>query len=638
MGSLLEKINSPEDLRALAPDALEQVAEEVRKEIVRVVSRSGGHLASSLGAVELTVALHYVFDTPRDKIIWDVGHQSYAHKILTGRREAFETLRQLDGISGFCKPSESIYDTYGAGHASTSIAAAFGMACARDLQKERYRIIAVIGDGSMTGGLAYEALNNIGHHNSDVIIILNDNEMSISPNVGAIARIFSRLVLGDTYKAAKQEIKEFISHFRKLGNRMLRISHKLEETVKGLIVPGLFFEELGIRYLGPIDGHNFEALLTLLRGVRGVRGPLIAHVITKKGKGYRPAEENPEVFHSAPPFDIETGQTAPQKPSFTSVYGETLCELAERDQRVVAITAAMKEGTGLAHFAERFPERIFDVGIAEPCAVVTAAAMAGRGLRPFVTIYSTFLQRAYDALLHDVALQNLPVVFALDRSGIVGRDGPTHHGLFDLSYLGTIPHMVVMAPKDAAELQDMMYTALLYEDGPIAVRYPRGAVQDTSPAREFARIPIGKAEVLREGRDAVILALGSMVSHALAAAEILSSEKIEVGVVNMRFAKPLDEDLLASVAARYPLLFSLEDNVVSGGMGSAILESLASLDRRSRCVTLAFPDEFIEHGTPEELFQHYGLTPELVARRIAEMVRSGADAGTKQKSVKLTKL
>jgi 1-deoxy-D-xylulose-5-phosphate synthase len=630
MDSILDTIRSPEDLRALGAEKLELLAEEIRQEIVRVVSRSGGHLASSLGAVELAMALHYVFDTPGDKLIWDVGHQSYAHKILTGRRESFETLRQLNGISGFCKPSESIYDTYGAGHASTSLAAAFGMACARDLLKERYRIIAVIGDGAMTGGLAYEALNNIGHHNSDIIIILNDNEMSISPNVGAIARIFNRLVLGDTYKAAKQEIKEFVSRFRKLGPRMLHISHKLEETVKGLIVPGLFFEEMGIRYLGPIDGHNLDALLTLLRGVRMVRGPLIVHVITKKGKGYRPAEQNPEQFHSAPPFEVQTGQTKTEQATYTSVYGETLCEIAERDERVVAITAAMKEGTGLTRFAERFPERFFDVGIAEQCAVVAAAGMAMRGLRPFVTIYSTFLQRAYDAILHDVALQKLPVIFALDRGGIVGRDGPTHHGLFDFSYLRTIPNLVIMAPKDDAELRDMMHTALLYQDGPVALRYPRAAAQSTAlPGTDFVRIPIGKAEVVREGDSggAVILAIGNMVARALKAAEITASEGVSVGVVNMRFVKPLDEQLLRDVAARSSLIFSLEDNVVTGGMGSAINEAFALAGLPGACIPLAFPDKFIEHGTPDELYERYELTPEQIARRVLQAKLKPARAG-----------
>jgi 1-deoxy-D-xylulose-5-phosphate synthase len=614
---LLQLVHTPHDVKLLSLPQLAHLAEELREEIIQVVSKVGGHLASSLGAVELTLALHYVFDAPRDKIIWDVGHQAYAHKLLTGRREDFHTLRQYGGLSGFCKPEESEYDAFGAGHASTSIAAAVGMACARDLQGQQYKIVAVIGDGAMTGGLAYEALNNVGHLNKDILVVLNDNEMSISSNVGAIARIFNRLIMGNFYNIAKEDLEEFFRRLSHLGKWMIKFTHRMEESIKGLIVPGIFFEEMGFRYVGPIDGHDLERLIATFKKTKELRGPMLVHTLTKKGKGYAFAEQNPEQFHSSPKFDIATGETLTDGRTYTEVFGETLCELAERDQRIVAITAAMPSGTGLTAFAQRYPGRFFDVGIAEGCGVTMAAGMARQGLRPVVAIYSTFLQRAFDHIIHDVALQNLPVIFALDRGGVVGRDGPTHHGAFDLSYMRLIPNMVVMAPKDEAELRDMLLTAVEYDKGPISLRFPRGTGVGRDLSQPCHALPIGKAELLREGEQVMLLALGHPVQAALEAAQLLKDEGVHIGVANMRFAKPLDTEFLRKAAAKYQLLFSVEDNVVSGGIGSAINEALAQIGIRDRiCVPIALPDRFIEHGTQKQLYAKYGLGASQIAQQV----------------------
>lgn len=619
--SVLERIDSPADLKSLDFDELSVLVDEIRECIIQTVSRVGGHIGASLGVVELTVALHHCLDCPNDKLVWDVSHQAYAHKLLTGRRDRFHTLRQQGGLSGFCSRFESEYDAFGAGHSSTSISAALGLATARDLSNQNYRVVAVIGDGSMTGGLAYEAMNNAGQAARNLLVILNDNEMSIERNVGAMPRYLNRLITGKTYNEAHRELAELINRIPAYGARMMSLAKRLRQSVKGLLVPGMLFEELGFRYFGPIDGHDLHTLVNTLTKVRDLPGPILVHVITKKGKGYPPSESDPVRWHGTSPFCVETGQPEahPGPPTYTEVFGQTLCELANEHSELVAITAAMVPGTGLGEFARRFPKRCFDVGIAEGHAVTFAAGLAAEGMRPVVAIYSTFLQRSFDQLIHDVALQCLPVIFAIDRAGLVGQDGPTHHGAFDVSYLRMIPHMVVMAPKDEAELRDMLLTAVAYEDGPIALRYPRamGVGADLSvPPRH---LEIGRAEVLREGRDVVFLALGRMVQEALAAAGTLAAEGTEIGVVNARFVKPLDETLIARLARRYTHLVTLEDNVVAGGFGSAVLELLHSRGiPNARCHCVGLPDRFVEHGETSFLFERYGLS----ASRLVERVRS----------------
>lgn len=613
---LLSNIDTPDDLKGLSIDELKQLAEEIRTLIIEVVSSTGGHLASSLGTVELCIALHYVFNTPGDKIFWDVSHQTYAHKILTGRKDRFHTLRQKDGLSGFSRPAESPYDEFVAGHASTSIAAALGAAIARDRNQQNHNVIAVIGDGAMTGGLAYEALNNLGQLGIDMLIILNDNEMSIARNVGAITRIFTRLITHNFYNIAKEDLEDFIRKFaRRLGSRLVKFTQRVEESIKGLIVPGIFFEEMGIRYIGPINGNDLPQLIGTLKKVKSLRGPRLLHILTKKGKGYPPAEEQPEKFHSAPPFVIETGETKKSGLTYTEVFGKALCELAQKDKKIVAITAAMPDGTGLREFADSFPERFFDVGIAEACAVTLAAGMARSGLKPVVCIYSTFLQRAFDQIIHDVALQNLPVLFAIDRAGIVGQDGPTHHGMFDLSYLRLIPGMSIMAPKDDLELRSMLYTVLSQDKfGPVAIRYPRGKSPGLSAGvktGEFNSIPWSKAELLYEGDTGIILAVGHFVELALKTADLLKKDGIKIAVANMRFVKPLDEEFLQWVAENYDNIFSLEDNTVVGGFGSGVNELFVLKNFTHRqCIPFGFPDKFIEHGKPAELYEQYGLTPQ----------------------------
>jgi len=631
MNEILKNIKDPSDIRALKIPALETLAREIREKIIQVVSITGGHLASSLGTVELAIALHYVLNTPKDKLIWDVGHQAYAHKILTGRCEQFETLRQTGGLSGFLKPQESEYDTFGAGHASTSLAASLGIARARDLAGEDYKVVSVIGDGSMTCGLVYEALNTAGILGTNFMVVLNDNEMSISRNVGSIPHMFNRIITGDWYNYAKERLEGILQRFRagprKIGEELIRMSHRIEEGIKGLIVPGLFFEELGFRYVGPINGHDFNELLPALKKTLNFKGPRILHVITQKGKGYSPAEKDPEEFHSAGPFHIDTG--IPKKPprlNFTETFGKILAELAEKDKRIVAITAAMPGGTGLSEFARRFPSRFYDFGIAESAAVIVAAGMALQGLRPVVAIYSTFLQRAFDMIIHDVALQSLPVMFALDRGGLVGQDGPTHHGAFDLSYLRMIPNMVFMAPRSEEELRDMVATALAHESGPVAVRYPRGG-SDLSPqnlTRAVRLFSIPQAEWLLDGREAAIIGIGLMVNHALAAAKILEKEGISVGVADARFIKPLDEKLLLEAVEKYDVIFTIEDNVIAGGFGSAVNEFLASRGIGKNCRIIGLPDQFVEHGKTEDLYSKYGLSPEGIAERIRTTLREAS--------------
>ena len=610
---LLEKINNPGDLKLLKPDQLPQLAKEIREEIVRTVSKTGGHLASSLGVVELTIALHFVFDTPKDKIVWDVGHQSYAHKLLTGRREQFHTLRQHGGISGFPRREESVYDTFNVGHSSTSLSAALGMAEARCIKGEKHSVIAVIGDGSLTAGLAWEGLNQAGDMKKDLIVILNDNELSISPNVGALSAYLTRIITGQFYNRFVNEMTAFIKTVPGVGKSVLRVVKQSEEFLKKLLAPGLIFEELGFRYIGPISGHRFDHLLDNLRNIKNLSGPILVHVLTSKGKGYKPAEKDPVRFHGTGPFEIKTGKSLSKKslvPTYTEVFADTLIKLARKDKTIIAITAGMPSGTGLDEFSKEFPMRFFDVGIAEQHAITFAAGMAAEGLRPVTAIYSTFLQRSYDQILHDVCYQKLPVVFVLDRAGIVGEDGATHNGLFDLSYLRSIPNIIIMSPKDENELQHMLKTALQC-NGPVAVRYPRGKGYGAKLDEEIKTLKIGEAEVLQGGDDLVILAIGATVYPALHAARELEEEKIKVGVVNSRFVKPLDRDLICDLAGKVGKIITIEENVLPGGFGSSVLEVLGESGIQGvKVKCLGVNDVFLEHGAQSILRKKYGLDTE----------------------------
>jgi len=607
---ILERINSPADLKHLSIKELKELAQEIRQTIIETVSKTGGHLAPSLGVVELTLALHYVFDTPKDKIIWDVGHQSYAHKLITGRRDKFHTLRQHGGLSGFPRREESPFDVFGTGHASTSISAALGMAIARDLKGEKHRVIAVIGDGAMTGGLAFEALNHAGELDKDLIVVLNDNTMSISPNVGAISRFLSRKLTSRSFRRFKKEIEKLFLSLP-AGESLLQWAKRSEDSFMSFFTPGMLFLAFHFDYLGPIDGHNLEKLIKTFLHVKEREGPILVHVLTVKGKGYKPAEKDPTAFHGIGKFSLVPEKTNNFKDTrtYTQVFAETLLELAAKDERIVGITAAMPEGTGLSLFKERFPERFLDVGIAEEHAVILAAGMAAAGLRPVVAIYSTFLQRAFDQIIHDVCLQKLPVVFAIDRAGIVGEDGPTHHGTFDLSYLRLIPNMVVMAPKDENELRHMLKTALEYE-GPIALRYPRGRVVGVSCDEPLKTLPIGEAEVLVEGEDILILAIGQVVIPALEAVSRLQSEGFYPALINARFVKPLDEDLIKRMAPNFKAIITIEENVLFGGFGSAVLEILSDLKIFTPVFRIGLPDVFIEHGPQSLLRKKYGLDVE----------------------------
>ena len=622
--NILETINSPADVKALSLEQLKQLAEEIRQLLISVISKTGGHLAPNLGVVELTLALHRVFTTPKDKIVFDVGHQSYIHKIITGRREQFSTLRQYGGLSGFPKRSESEHDAFGTGHSSTSISAALGMAVARDLQGENYNVIAVIGDGSMTGGMAFEALNNAGTLHKKMIVVLNDNEMSISKNVGAMSEYLYQLRTGETYNKIKHDIEGWLKNME-FGTDVLKAIRRLKGSVKYLMVPTSIFEELGFTYLGPIDGHDLQGLTEVLQAAKKIDGPVLVHVLTKKGKGYKPAEESPNKFHGTGPFDIATGKKIanPNAPiTYTEVFGRTLTELANADKDIIGITAAMPDGTGMSTFAKAHPERCFDVGIAEQHAVTSAAGAAAVGLKPVAAIYSTFLQRAYDSVLHDICMQKLHVTLCLDRAGLVGDDGYTHHGVFDYAYLRSMPEMTIMAPKDENELRHMLKTAVDF-DGPVSVRYPRGSGVGVSITEPMHSLPIGKAEVLREGKDVCLWAIGSMVQSALQAAEKLAERGISAGVVNMRFAKPLDEELLLEHAAQYGKIVTLEEGVLQGGVGSAVLETLNAAKMLQKCqvLTLGIPDEFVLHGDKKLLFKDLGLDVETIADKIAALVK-----------------
>lgn len=607
---LLETINSPADVKRLKGEELLKLAEELRETIIQTVSVNGGHLASNLGVVELTLALHYVFDSPKDKIIWDVGHQSYSHKLITGRREKFPTIRKENGISGFPKREESVHDAFNTGHSSTSISAALGILEGRDKNKEDFKVIAVIGDGALTGGLALEGLNHAGHLKKDLIVILNDNEMSISQNVGALSAYMNRILSGEFYRRFRKETKSFLEGIPKLGLPMAKMAQKFEELIKGLILPGILFEELGFEYFGPIDGHDIERLIDTLRTVKASGSPTLVHIITKKGKGYEFSEKDPCIFHGVGPFELETGSQLGGKGALTysTAFGQILTEIAATDKRVIAISAAMKEGTGLECFAEKYPERFYDVGIAEPHATTFAAGLATRGLRPVVAIYSTFLQRAYDEIVHDVCLQNLPVVFAIDRAGIVGEDGPTHNGLYDLSYLRHIPGLVLMSPKDGNEMRKMFEFAIRHQ-GPSAIRYPRGKVPVAHmPCSE---ITLGRGELLKEGSDLAFLAIGSCVLPALRAAERLEKAGVHASVINARFVKPLDEEMVRSVAAHVPRIITIEENVLQGGFGSAVIEYLSDAEINNvKVKRLGIGDKFLEQGTPDSMRAKYGLDEE----------------------------
>jgi 1-deoxy-D-xylulose-5-phosphate synthase len=621
----LEKINSPEDLKKLSITELKKLAVEIKEAIVYRISKNGGHLASNLGVIELTIALHYIFNSPADKIIWDVGHQSYAHKILTGRRDRFSSLRKYGGISGFPKRDESEYDAFGTGHSSTSISAALGILEGRDKNKKEFKVISVIGDGAMTAGLALEGLNNAGDLKKDLIVILNDNEMSISPNVGALSGYLNRILTGERYQKFKRDTKSFLENIPKLGDRAAKIAQKAEEMLKGLFLPGVLFEELGFNYVGPIDGHNIELLIDTLKRTKSSTSPVLIHVMTKKGRGYEFSEKNPSRFHGIGPFRLETGLPAREPDqTYSEVFGDALIELTEKDDRIIAISAAMREGTGLEHFAKIYPDRFYDVGIAEQHAVTFAAGLATEGLKPVVAIYSTFLQRAYDQILHDVCLQNLHIVFAIDRAGIVGDDGPTHNGLFDLSYLRHIPNLVVMTPKDYIEFKYMLGLALAH-NGPVAIRYPRGSIEAAVIGNEAPSFKIGEAEILKEGKAVALMALGNMVYPAFAVAKRLEHENIDAMVLNARFVKPLDRSLISSVAATIPRIITLEENVLQGGFGSAVLEFLNTIQMpHVRVRRLGIPDIFVEQGRQDELRRIYGLDEEGIHHAVLSILKEPA--------------
>jgi 1-deoxy-D-xylulose-5-phosphate synthase len=631
--NILDTINEPKDVQNLDIPQLVQLAAEIREYVIGSVSHTGGHLAPNLGVVELTLALHSVFTSPYDKIIWDVGHQSYIHKLITGRRELLPTLRTAGGISGFPKPEESPHDIIAAGHTSTSISAALGLALARDLRGEKYGVCAVIGDGALTAGMAFEALNNAGALGTDLLVVLNDNEMSIAPNVGAMASYLSRLRSDPAYFRIKEDVEFILRKIPAIGERVVKTIERLKDSLKYLLVAGMLFEELGFTYLGPIDGHNLPLLKRVLQDAKKVAGPVLLHVVTVKGKGYKPAEEKPDLFHGIGPFDIITGQKLPDKsniPSYTEVFGNTLVKLAEEDDRIVGVTAAMPDGTGMDKLASRFPGRCYDVGIAEQHAVTLAAGLATGGLRPVVAIYSTFLQRAYDQIVHDVSLSGLPVVFALDRAGVVGEDGPTHHGVFDLSYLRHIPGITIMAPAHEGELQNMLVTALGH-GGPTAIRYPRGKGEGVELHHQPKPLPIGKGRLLTRGKDATILALGPMVSRAYAAGEKLKEEGITVTVINARFVKPLDKELiLKEIKHTGGRLVTVEDHALQGGFGSAVLELLAEEDMGDcRVKTLGYGDSYVEHGSREFLLNKHGLTTEGIARAVKSLFGNVKDKGGK---------
>ncbi|WP_366922457.1 1-deoxy-D-xylulose-5-phosphate synthase [Metallumcola ferriviriculae] len=619
MADILPNIKNPDDLRQLDNKSLIKLAAEIRDEMISTVSRTGGHLAPNLGVVELTIALHKMFNSPRDRFVFDVGHQSYVHKLLTGRQEAFETLRQYRGLSGFPKFQESPHDAFNTGHSSTSISAATGIALARDQQKKDYHVVAVIGDGALTGGMAYESLNHAGHLGTNLIVILNDNEMSIASNVGAMSGYLSRMRSDPMYYKGKEDIENLLKRLPSVGSRVLKVMERVKDSLKYLVVPGMLFEELGFTYLGPVDGHNFTSLKSVLSSAKSIKGPVLVHVLTTKGKGYQPAEENPDQFHGIGPFNIESGKTVKTKgaPSYTQVFSDALRDIARENDKVIAVTAAMPGGTGIDAFGQEFPDRTYDVGIAEQHAVTMSAGLAAGGYKPVVAIYSTFLQRAYDQVLHDVALQKLPVVFALDRAGIVGDDGETHQGLFDFAYLRNIPGLTIMAPKDENELRHMLYTAVEHNE-PISLRYPRGSGIGVTMEGDLQQLPIGRGEVLRDGTDITIVAIGNMVHPSLEAAEKLALKGVSAAVINARFVKPLDEDLILKQIDKTGKVVTVEEHVLAGGFGSAVLEMLAKHSINADVSNIAVPDEFVQQGSQSMMRAKYGLDAPGISRTVVE--------------------
>ncbi|MBD3183660.1 1-deoxy-D-xylulose-5-phosphate synthase [Candidatus Poribacteria bacterium] len=625
--SILEQIHSPGDFKKIEPHKLDDLSCEIRQKIISTVSQTGGHLASNLGVVELTIALHRAFDISRDKIVWDVGHQCYTHKILTGRLDKLNTIRQYCGLSGFPKRTESEYDSFGTGHACTAISAALGMALARDAHDEDHKILAVVGDGALTGGMAFEALNHADHFKTDMIVVYNDNEMSISPTIGGLTQRINNLRTSAVYNYFRRDMADLMN---KLGPRATQIARKIDDSVRTLLADGMFFESLGLRYFGPVDGHDIHGLIETFNRVKNIRGPVVVHAITKKGKGCDFAEDDPTRYHSASPFNTDTGENLKKKKiSYTNVFSDTLVELAAEDDRIMAITAAMPDGTGLVKFMKKYPTRCFDVGIAEQHAVTLAAGLSCEGMKPVVAIYSTFLQRAYDQIIHDVCLQELPVVFAVDRSGLVGADGPTHHGTFGFSFLRHIPNMVLMAPKDEAELRQMIKTAVEH-DGPAALCYPRSSGLGVPMPKTYESLKIGEGEVLREGKDILLLAVGTMVYPAIEAAKILMEYDISAAVINARFIKPLDKGLIAPLSRSIRKVITVEENQIDGGFGSAVTEMLineeilSGIDIRQ----IGLPDKFIQHGERELLLKLYGLTSENIAVNVLEMFNREEDAQT----------
>ncbi len=631
---LLHRVNSPDDLKRLSVPELKQLAQELRDDLIEVVSRTGGHLAPSLGVVELTIALHYLFDSPRDKIIWDVGHQAYVHKMLTGRRDRLPTIRQHGGISGFLRIAESEHDAFGAGHASTSISVGLGMATQRDLTGRHHHVVTVTGDGAMTGGLAYEALNNAGGSGRDMLVILNDNEMSISPNVGAISKYLTSMSTNPFLKRLRDEGYHLIEKLPK-GATAAEVANRLERNLKNILVPGALFQALGFHYFGPIDGHDLDGLLDIMKKLREEKGPVLLHVLTKKGRGYTFAESDPNTYHGLNPFDVASGKSLPSArkspPAYTAVFAQAATELAAQDERVVAVTAAMADGTGLVKFGKQFPGRFFDVGIAEAHAVAFSAAMALQGMRPIAAIYSTFLQRAYDQIIHDVAVQKIPVIFCLDRAGLCGPDGPTHHGVFDLSYLRAVPHFVVAAPKDGVELRNLLYTAVNQTENPFAIRYPKESCPADPTGAPFETIPIGTWEHLIEGDDLAFLAVGTMVRQARKVVESLAARGVNAGLVNCRFIKPMDTAMLRELVSRYRVLVTLEENVLRGGFGTGVYESLSELRLTNVGTTLyhlGIPDQFILHGSRPDLFDEIGLsTARIETFALEALAAAGRPAG-----------
>jgi len=621
---ILEKVNNPSDLKKLSIKELEILAEEIRAFIIEHVSLTGGHLASNLGVVELTIALHYVFDAPIDRFIWDTGHQSYIHKILTGRKDKFHSLRQYKGLSGFIKPDESEYDSYVVGHSSTSLSLAAGTVAARDLDNDNYQVIAIIGDGALTGGIAYEGLNNLGHLQRKVLVILNTNEMSISPNVGAISTYINRIIAGEVYNRIKVRLEEVLLRIPAIGSQLFNLKNRIMEAIKSIFIPGVLFEELGFLYIGPEDGHDLKTLIKTLKKIKRLKSrPVLFHVITKKGKGYVHAEDMPAKFHGVSKFDISSGVLHAKKEiSYTQVFTRTIIRLAEKDKKIVAITAAMPEGTGLGEFQRRFPDRFFDVGIAEQHAVVFASAMARNGYKPIIAIYSTFLQRAYDQIIHDTGISNLPVKFFIDRAGIVGADGETHQGIFDISFLRTIPGSVILAPKNGNEFMDLIYTAVHYNKGPIFIRYPRYRIpeEDMDFKRNLKTVRIGDIEILKKGKKAGLFASGIMVSYCQKALEILKSHYIYPSLFNVRCIKPLDEKKLLKCIKGLEDIFIIEENIINGGMGESILNILNHYQVRQNVTLIGINNTYVPHGTPDQLRDDMGLSSQKIAESIVKKI------------------